>query len=60
MGQGTLKMSEYDKLWIEVDVDQDRGKKTDKVCAVIEALRKASCVANVTKVQYKVSKEEQE
>jgi len=56
-------MSDYDKIWIEVDVEKDRDKeeKTKKILAIIEALSRVESVINITKTQYQMTDyEEQE
>ena len=55
-----IKMSEFDKIWIEGDVDQDREKKTEKIQEIIKALSGVGCVENVTKVQYQMPRQEPE
>ncbi len=45
-------MSDYDKIWIEVDVEQDRENKTKKLQEIMKALEEINCISNVTKIQY--------
>ncbi len=47
-------MSEYDKIWIEVDVEQDRDKKTEKMSKIMGHLMELDEVKNVTKITYQL------
>ena len=47
--------TDYDKIWLEVDVLQERDLKTEKVQECIAALKKVSYVVNVTKAQYQLT-----
>ena len=55
-----IKMSQFDKIWMEVDVEQDREEKTKKIKEIIDSLDKIDCVCNVTKVQYRMPESEEE
>lgn len=44
--------TEYDKIWLEVDVLQERDIKTEKMQACIKALKKVPYIVNVTKATY--------
>ncbi len=46
------KMSKFDKIWIEVDVEPDREKKTEKIKEVLEKVSEIPCVKNVAKITY--------
>ena len=47
-------MSQYDKIWIEVDVSPAMSKqeKTTKLQALMEALNKLDCIENITAIDY--------
>ncbi|MHA1827934.1 MAG: hypothetical protein ACTSX6_04720 [Candidatus Heimdallarchaeaceae archaeon] len=45
-------MGEYDKIWIEVDVNQDRDKKTEMLNKIMNSLDKLDFIKNIAKVTY--------
>lgn len=45
-------MSNYDKIWVELEIEQDRDNKTKKIQEVLEHCSKIPCVKNVSKVTY--------
>ena len=47
-------MSQFHKIWIEVDVSKDTQKKTEMLIEVMNLLKQAKCVVNVTKCEYKI------
>ncbi len=44
-------MSQYHKIWIEVDVDKMK-QKTELIKTIVEALQKIEGIIDVTKTQY--------
>lgn len=53
-------MTMYHKIWIEVDVEKEITKKTEKIHSIMSALEDVDCVVNISKVQYKVPIQEEE
>ena len=47
-------MSQFHKIWIEVDVLKETQKKTEMMTKIMTALMKVECVENITKIQYQI------
>lgn len=45
-------MTQYHKIWIEVDVTKEPQLKTQKMANILKLLSESKDVANVTKMQY--------
>ena len=47
-------MSQYDKIWIEIDVEKstDKKQKSEKLEALMKSLNQLDCVENISAVDY--------
>ena len=41
-----------DKIWVELEVEADRDKKTEKLTEVMKVCSEIKCVLNVSKITY--------
>ena len=41
-----------DKIWVELEVEADRDKKTEKLTEVMKACSEIKCVLDVSKITY--------